>query len=219
MRFLLLLLFWGAPTQAGNFDQLARQLAENDELRNVSGWDGLHLDIRYATRNNFTGRNIYGRFNQCFLHKKAAKRLKKVVEALQESRPHWKLRVFDCLRPRRAQQVLFDVVKGTPQQGYVRNPAAGSVHNYGFALDASLSDERGREVDMGTPYDFFGALGQPRHEQELLRLGKLTQAQLRNREVLRSAMREGDFRPISTEWWHFDALSLAEVRENYELIE
>jgi len=220
MRHLLILAFlFSYSANATMFDNLSEQLARNTTLTNVSDWPSLELDIRYATHNNFTGANIYGGYQSCFLHSIAADQLKRAIASLKQSKPTWKLRVFDCLRPRRAQQFLFDAVKGTPQQKYVGNPKVGSVHNYGFAIDVSLSDEYGNEVDMGTKYDFFGALAEPRFEQGFLRSGKLKKNQLENRLILRSAMKAGGFIPIMNEWWHFNGLPGPDVRSKYKIVE
>lgn len=204
---------------AGPFDGLAVELAQNTSLTDVSEWEGVELDIRYATTNNFTRKNVYGNYDRCFLHAAAAAQLKRSLAALKHQKPSWKLRVFDCLRPRRAQEVLFRIVKGTPDERYVGNPARGSVHNFGFAMDVSLSNEKGKELDMGTHYDFFGALAEPKNEDALIRSGTLKKMQLENRKILRSVMQAGGFIPISNEWWHFDGLPGEEVRSKYKIID
>ncbi len=219
LRVTILSLFLSLPSLAGPFDKLAEELAKNTTLVDVSAWEGLELDVRYATENNFTGSNVYGNFDRCFLHAKAAEMFKRAQAALRQQRPKWKFLVFDCLRPRRAQAVLFKIVKGTPQERYVISPKLGSMHNYGFAMDLSLSDEQGNEVDMGTEYDHFGALSEPKYEDNFVRSSKLSRQQLENRLILRSAMKTGGFRPISNEWWHFDGLPGAEVRAKYKIIE
>ncbi len=220
MRALLCLsLLLASRTYAGSFDTLALELNRNPSLTDVSAWEGVELDIRYATANNFTRKNIYGSFDRCFLHEKAAAQLKRSLAYLKEQKPLWKLRVFDCLRPRRAQELLFRIVKGTPEERYVNNPVRGSVHNFGFAMDVSLSLEDGLEADMGTRYDFFGPLAEPKNEKTFLRKGTLKQAQLKNRQLLRAVMKAGGFIPISNEWWHFDSLPGEEVRSKYKIIE
>jgi len=179
----------------------------------------LQLDIRYATTNNFTGKNLYGDFRACFLHREAAGKLQNAVKNLNQSRPGWKFLVFDCLRPRSVQKILYAAVAGTSKQSYVAHPAGGSIHNFGFAMDLSLVDAQGREVDMGTPYDAFEPLAEPVREQEFLKSGRLTQTQHANRLILRSAMQQAGFIQLGNEWWHFDAKPAAEVRTKYRIIE
>jgi D-alanyl-D-alanine dipeptidase len=211
----LFLFLWAFSAQAG----IQEELEKLPRLVDVSQWEGVELDIRYSTPNNFMKRDVYGDFAACFLHQKAANSLKRVLEQLKNEKPGWKLRVFDCLRPRRVQRILWSVVEGTPQERYVANPDLGSIHNYGFAVDLSLSDENGREVDMGTKYDYFGPLAEPRHEEEFLRRGKLSARQVENRRLLRSILGAGSFKVISNEWWHFEALPGSVVRKNYPIVE
>jgi D-alanyl-D-alanine dipeptidase len=216
--FLLLFALSGAPLAAHPFDNLTTQLAARPDLIDASFWVNLSLDVRYATPGNFTHKNVYGPFHSCFLHKIAAQQLHRALEALKVKKPGWKLRVFDCLRPVRAQAQLFSVVQGTPNQKYVLNPSFGSLHSYGFAIDASLNDENGNEVDMGTPFDFFGIEAEPKHELELVNEGRLSKEQIQNRNVLRTIMGVGGFREISTEWWHFDARDGETVRKEFRPI-
>lgn len=180
---------------------------------------GIRLDLRYATTNNFTGNNLYGNFNRAFLHKDAAPKLIKAIEFLKKSHPGYKLLIFDALRPRSAQYILWNHVKGTEQEQYVANPEGGSVHNYGFAIDLSVCDEKGKELDMGTAYDTFSALSQPQLEDKHLQEGRLTQRQLNNRAILKNAMESSGFKQIPNEWWHFDALAKKEVKTKYAIVE
>lgn len=102
--------------------------------------------------------------------------------------------VFDGLRPREVQQRLWDRVKGTEKQSYVADPQKGSVHNYGFAVDLSLQDEQGKEVDMGTPFDSFEPLAQPKLEERFLREGKLSPTHVDHRRLLRDVMESAGFK-------------------------
>jgi D-alanyl-D-alanine dipeptidase len=95
-------------------------------------------------------------------------------------------------------------------EGYVAKPddkrCGGSVHSYAAAVDATVADADGHELDMGTAYDYFGSLAGPRHEERFLLAGKLTHAQVAARHLLRDAMVQGGhFFSIPNEWWHFDA--------------
>ncbi len=186
---------------------------------NVSNWDLIQLDIRYATTNNFVGKNLYGDFRSCYLHQVAAEKFKSAVAGLKKMKPGYRFLVFDCLRPRRIQRILWAAVAGTPQQPYVANPDRGSVHNFGFAIDLSLVDEKGRELDMGTPFDSFLPLAEPRKEAGYLKSGELTMQQLKNRQLLRTVMEQAGFHQLPNEWWHFDALSARYVRAHYAILE
>jgi D-alanyl-D-alanine dipeptidase len=117
------------------------------------------------------------------------------------------------------QQRLWAYARANKQTEYVSNPAKGSIHNYGFALDVTLADAHGRELDMGTPFDSFGPLSQPAQEERLLREGALSAAQVANRRLLRTAMQRAGFRQHPVEWWHFDAVPASAVRRDYPIIE
>lgn len=151
------------------------------------------VDLRYATANNFMNKNVYGVFNVAFLHEKAAEKFLKAVSFLEKAKPGYKFIIFDALRPRSVQYKLREHVVGTDQQKYVANPKSGSVHNYGFAIDLSVLDENGRELDMGTAFDALNELSQPQLEPQFLKQGQITQKQLDNRMVLRDAMTQAGF--------------------------
>ena len=194
-------------------------LANDKDFADMSDIQNVRVALRYASENNFLKKNVYGEFHQCFLHRIAAEKLRKAASELQEEKPGWKLLVFDCLRPRSIQVKLFGVVKGTAQQPYVADPKNGSVHNYGFAIDLSLEDEDGRELDMGTGFDDFSLLSQPRHEQEFLLAAKLTKEQFEHRLLLRRIMLQAGFLQLPIEWWHYDALPKEEVKKHYKIVE
>jgi zinc D-Ala-D-Ala dipeptidase len=199
-------------------ESLAR-LKTNPDYNDLSGIPGLTVDLRYATTRNFTGTNLYGRFDRAFLHKVAADKLRIAADHLQKLQPGYKLLVLDAARPRSVQQTLWDHVRGTDMQRYVANPAKGSVHNFGFAVDLTIADADGKELDMGTAYDAFVDLSQPVHEARFLREGKLTEMQIANRKLLRVVMQDAGFVQLPLEWWHFDALPVDAVRRQYKIIE
>jgi D-alanyl-D-alanine dipeptidase len=194
-------------------------LDKNPDFVNIGKYENVIPDVRYATTNNFTHQNLYGEYKSLYLHKTAAEKFKKATELLKKEKPGWKFLVFDALRPRSVQQKLWDKVKGTDQQQYVADPTKGSVHNFGFALDLSLQDEKGQEVDMGTPYDSFEDKAQPKFEEKMLKSGQLTQTQVNNRLVLRKIMTAAGFIQLPNEWWHYDALPNKEVRKKFKIVE
>ena len=102
---------------------------------------------------------------------------------------------------------------------YVSNPKNGSLHNFGAAVDLSIVDQNGIELDMGTKYDYFGELAYPREEERMIKEGKLTHIQLLNRELLRTVMIAGGFFGITTEWWHFNSCKRNEAYSRYKIIE
>ena len=178
----------------------------------------LQVELKYSTSDNFLHEDVYGDFATCQLREDAAAMLSAADMGLRAAHPDLRLHAYDCARPHHVQEQMWVVVKGTPQQGYVADPASGSIHNYGCAIDLSLADAAGAPLDMGTPFDFFGQAAQPRHERELLQSGTLTGAQVANRLILREAMLRAGFLPLENEWWHFDCAPAAEVRRRYSMI-
>jgi zinc D-Ala-D-Ala dipeptidase len=179
----------------------------------------LEVRLKYAIAANFMGEAVYGAGRACYLQRPAAQKLARAQEALSRRQPGWRLLVGDCLRPRQVQRRMWGLVRGTPQQNYVARPDPGSMHNHGAAVDISIADENGEALDMGTAFDHFGPLAQPRFEDRYLRAGKLTPEQVENRRLLREVMTEAGWRGIRNEWWHFEAFPIREIRQRFPLVE
>jgi D-alanyl-D-alanine dipeptidase len=195
------------------------QIQKSGDFIELLPSESVSLDLRYASPNNFTGVNLYGDFNRAFLHRVAYEKFQRAIQNLRGAHPGYRFLVFDTVRTRTVQRILWNKVVGTPQQDYVADPALGSLHNYGLAIDLTVLDAHGRELDMGTPFDDFTALAQPQNESQLRADGKLSEAQLRNRLILRTAMTEAGFIVLPVEWWHFNAIRRSEITSDYRVIE
>lgn len=195
------------------------QLVGHEEFVSLRAVSELVLDLRYATPNNFVGRNLYSGFDAAFLHRDAAAKLHRASALLTQRFPGWQLKVLDALRPGRVQRVLWSIVEGTPMEVYVANPALGSIHSFGMAVDVTLQDEAGREADMGTPFDDFTELAQPQCEPQMRDAGRLSATQLANRLLLRDCMQDAGFLSIRSEWWHFDGGDRQLIRHRFVLVE
>lgn len=182
---------------------------------------GIKVGLRYSTTNNFVGKDVYGDLEDAYLQPEAAQKLYSAVELLQASNPEYMLLIYDAARPRRIQQILWDVVDIPIQERskYVANPASGSIHNYGCAVDLTIIDGSGKELDMGTDYDDFSSLAHTDNEEELINEGKLTREQHQNRLLLRDVMTRAGFLPLRSEWWHFDAFSREETKTRFKVVE
>jgi D-alanyl-D-alanine dipeptidase len=176
------------------------------------------VDLMYAKADNFVGEKMYN-FSEAYLHPSAARAVKKANTLLQKSNPHLRLIIYDAARPMRVQQKMWNKVKGTRQQNYVSNPAnGGGLHNYGLAVDVSIIDSKGDTLPMGTVVDALTPLSHIDNETALVKAGRLTSEAQRNRELLRRVMREAGFRPLRSEWWHFNYTTRANARANYKVI-
>ncbi len=161
----------------------------------------VRLEIAYATANNFTGRPVYARPG-CYLHDDAAARLARAVTLARAL--GLRIKIFDAFRPSEAQWVLWNF---RPDPEFLADPRKGSPHSRGVAVDLTLVDERGHELDMGTGFDAFTPLSHhgntdipaPAQKNRLLLLGLMSAA-------------GWDF--YGNEWWHYQ---LFEAR-NYPLL-
>jgi len=198
---------------------LVQSLLASGEFVEIGAHPGIVPDLRYATANNFTGAVLHGALERALLHKDAAAQLLRAADALRDVAPTHQLLIYDALRPRSVQWLLWNHVKGTAQEPYVAEPRRGSIHNYGMAVDLTIVDGQGRELDMGSYFDDFSMQAEPRHEPELVRAGKLTRAQLDNRLQLRHLMEGARFIQMPHEWWHYDAMTRAQVEAAYRIVE
>lgn len=154
----------------------------------------------------------------CTLHPIAAEKFLKACNILSKEKPGWKFIVFDAFRPLSVQKKLYRHVKGTPKAHYVAYPTF-SIHCYGFAIDLSILDAEGKAIDMGTEFDDFTQLAEPRYEAKNLKEGKLTKEQISNRMLLRSIMKRAGFHQLQREWWHYEALPQHVVRQRYKQLD
>ncbi len=195
------------------------QVAASPDFIEIQPSDAIAIDLRYGSTNNFVGRNLYGESPRAYLHRLAEAKLHRAANSLQLVRPGCKLLILDALRPRSVQYILWEKLEGTPEQLYVADPRIGSIHNYGFAVDLTIVDDQGRELDMGTPFDDFTPLAQAKLESQFLAEGALSEAQWKNRLLLREVMEDAGFIQLPIEWWHYDALPKSEVIGKHLLIE
>jgi len=194
-------------------------IATHPDFRPLSSLPGLTVDLRYAGPRNFVGRSLYGDLDCAWLHRLAADGLLRSGAALARSAPGHRLHVLDALRPHRVQVLLWRHLEGTGLQQYVADPALGSIHSFGMAVDVTVVDGAGHELDMGTGYDEMDELSHPRLEARHLERGALTARQVGHRELLRRAMAAGGFNGIDNEWWHFDMLDRQHVRRHFTRVE
>ena len=196
----------------------SEDIAGDPAFRHLSTIAGIAIDLRYATVDNFVGRDLYSPYDCAWLHRDAASALERVVAWLRAERPDCTPLVLDALRPQRVQQELWDALEGTELRSYLANPQRGSIHSFGMALDITLLDADGRELDMGTGFDDMTELSHPALEEGFLRAGALSGAQVANRRLLREAMLQAGFVGINTEWWHFDCGDRNRVRQTFRRV-
>lgn len=150
----------------------------------------VELDIRYAGNNNFTSAPIYSRPG-CFLNEEAAENLQ--VAIILAKQIGYRFKLFDGFRPTEAVQALWD---HTPNPDYLAPPTSGSPHARGAAIDLTLLDGNGDEVEMGTGFD---AMTVKSHHGALDISGQAQQ----NRATLLGIMTSAGWDFYRNEWWHY----------------
>ena len=151
-------------------------------------------DMKYATADNFLKAKVYD-CAECFLRFKTVKALMEANDSF--IRMGYKIKLFDCYRPLDIQKKMWKIV---PNPSYVADPSKGSIHNRGGAVDITLVDATGKELDMGTPFDFFGV--EAGHNY-----ANLSQEIKNNRGLLKTVMIEKGFNIFDSEWWHYNLKS------------
>lgn len=148
-------------------------------------------DMKYATEDNFLKAKVYD-CAECFLRLKTVKAL---IEANKDFiKKGYKIKLYDCYRPLSIQQKMWTIVSN-PE--YVADPKKGSIHNRGGAVDISLVDAKGKELEMGTAFDFFGP--EAGHNYT-----KFSKEILANRKFLKKIMIQNGFNSFDSEWWHYN---------------
>jgi zinc D-Ala-D-Ala dipeptidase len=171
---------------------LLSHAASTDALVNLQTVaPSIHLDMRYATTNNFLKQAVYPHAT-CLLRSATAAKLAAAQRAL--ARRGLGLKVFDCYRPLSVQRRMWAIL---PDADYVANPKTGSRHNRGAAVDVTLVDRSGIPLEMPSEFDDFSERAHADYAAASARAKA-------HRRLLRSAMTQHGFQGISTEWWHFD---------------
>ncbi len=148
-------------------------------------------DLRYATENNFLNAKVYD-CAECYLRYKT---VKKLIEANEKFlKLGFRIKLFDCYRPLDVQKKMWKIV---PNPIYVADPSKGSIHNRGCAVDLTLIDLNGNELDMGTPFDYFGKEAAHSYENN-------SDVVKNNRKLLREIMESCSFKVFQSEWWHYN---------------
>jgi D-alanyl-D-alanine dipeptidase len=149
-------------------------------------------EIRYATRYNFTGEVLYSSA-AAYVHRDVATALQKVQADL--AKEGLGLKICDGYRPFSVQQKMWDLVR---DERYVSNPAVNKGrHTRGTAVDVTLVDKMGNELEMPSAFDDFTEAA---HRDSKT----MTRIQRANMKKLETAMARHGFEPYPFEWWHFD---------------
>ncbi len=217
LRYLLPTLFLCVVTaSAQRFDSLMRANGMVD-IQQVA--PDIRVDLKYATKDNFIGANMYGQLRRAYLHPNLAKALARAQQALTKERPGYRFLIYDAARPQSVQRRMYQAVAGTPKKIYVAAPERGGRHNYGVAVDLTIVDASGKPLDMGSPFDHFGEEAHLGNEEARVRAGIFNKEVPANRSLMRRLLRAEGLRPYDKEWWHYqEQMPMSEVRKRYQLL-
>ena len=193
ISLLVLCSFLGTFSLTAQKKQPAKRPSIEDKFVNIKTLSPeILLDMKYATADNFLGQVVYD-CAECYLRKATAQAL--VAAQKDFVARGYSLKLFDCYRPLSVQKKMWKIFPGTH---YVANPAKGSKHNRGAAVDLTLVEIAiGKEVDMGTPFDTFS----PKAHHSYTDLPKKV---LAHRQLLKKVLEKHNFKPIFSEWWHYE---------------
>ena len=209
-----------AVTPGGRLSDTALSLERRGYVNIQKADPSIFVSLMYSRADNFTGEVLYTDLREAYLHPKAATALVKAQKRLRQLRPDLSLKVYDAARPMSIQQKMWDKVKNTPKYFYVSNPArGGGLHNYGMAVDLTLCTLEGDSIPMGTKIDYMGAAAHIDKEASLVASGRISREAQANRRLLREVMAYAGFKPLRTEWWHFNYVSRAVAKKYYKVIE
>jgi D-alanyl-D-alanine dipeptidase len=153
-------------------------------------WDFVY-DMKYATEDNFLKAKVYD-CADCYLRLKTVKALMKANTKFMKM--GYRIKLYDCYRPLDIQKKMWTIV---PNPTYVADPSKGSIHNRGGAVDITLVDSSGKELDMGTPFDYFGI--EASHNNK-----NFNKEIIDNRNCLKKIMLRYKFLSFDSEWWHYN---------------
>lgn len=208
-------------TQQPSLSKTAQSLEKRGYVNIKDRDKSIYVSLMYARADNFCGKILYTDLREAYLHPLAADALVKAQQRLKELRPDLSLKIYDAARPLSIQQRMWDEVKNTDHSFYVSNPAnGGGLHNYGLAVDITLCQAvTGDSIPMGTKVDHMSSASHIDHEAQLVALHRITAEAKHNRELLREVMEYGGFKPLRTEWWHFNLRSRAEAKKYFKVIQ
>ncbi|MCV9928855.1 M15 family metallopeptidase [Flavobacterium sp. LS1R49] len=192
--FFISTLFFVVPINAQNetYASDVKQVIVDTTFVNLKDYSkDFVYDMKYATEDNFLKAKVYD-CAECYLRLKTVKALVEANKSFMKK--GYKIKLFDCYRPLFIQKRMWEIVSNPK---YVADPKKGSIHNRGGAVDITLVDRNGKELDMGTPFDFFGKEASHNYTD-------LSDTVKANRQLLKKIMIKYNFNSFDSEWWHYN---------------
>lgn len=220
-RFLLALGLVGALTASAQAPTpTERQMQELGLVRLHDVDPSIRVSLGLARADNPAGRPLYTDLHDAWLTPQAAQALKRAQARLKREHPELSLKVYDAARPLSVQAQLYRAVAGKMENIYVSSPqTGGDPHNYGLAVDVTLCQAAsGDTLTMGTRIGDFVPASRAAAEAQAADDGGISAEARTNRELLRRVMAAAGFKPLRTQWWHFNFRTRSEAKANFRLI-
>jgi len=192
--FFLICFCWIISAKAQNelYTTPAEHQVEDTTFVNLKDYSqDFVYDMKYATEDNFLKAKVYD-CAECMLRYKTVKAL--IAANKEFMKQGCKIKLFDCYRPLSIQKKMWEIVSN-PE--YVADPKKGSIHNRGGAVDITLVNANGEELEMGTTFDFFGIEASHNYK-------KFPISVRANRKYLKMVMIQNGFNSFDSEWWHYN---------------
>lgn len=175
--------------------------------------------VNSDSKKNFFRENYYNGLRKAYLREVVATKLSRAQIILKNKNSSYSLQILDAARPRSVSKAMYEKMKGTKFEKYVANPAKGSMHNFGIAVDITIVDQNENEIDMGLS-PFNKNMIEIYWQYAKMKIGlKMSEEQKSNRKLLSDVMHAAGFYPLSHEWWHFDGMEKDKARQQYKIIE
>lgn len=225
-----------AQTKSVDFDAKMREYNLVD-IKTLEGAEDIVVMLKYSTTDNFVGQDMYGELESAYFTPDFAKKVIKAQQILQKYNPDYTLLIYDAARPISVQRHMRSLVEGTALQDFVADGTKGGRHNYGVAVDLTITPHVGEPLDMGAGFDEFSEAAAVKGTSDtndsanrnlevytkyvngLVKRGLISVEAAENRLLLIKVMLEAGLYPYRREWWHYEELiPMSETRKNRKLL-
>jgi D-alanyl-D-alanine dipeptidase len=219
-----------------NFDAKMKEYNLVD-IKTLEGAEDIVVMLKYSTTDNFVGQDMYGELESAYFAPDFAKKVIKAQQILQKYNPDYTLLIYDAARPISVQRHMRSLVEGTALQDFVADGTKGGRHNYGVAVDLTITPHVGEPLDMGAGFDEFSEAAAvkgtsdtndsanrnlevyTKYVNDLVKRGLISVEAAENRLLLIKVMLEAGLYPYRREWWHYEELiPMSETRKNRKML-
>lgn len=207
------------------------------DIKSLPGSEDIVVSLMYSTPYNFVGQDMYGDLDTAYFTPDFAKKIIKAQQILQRYNLDYTLLIYDAARPISVQRHMRSLVEGTELQDFVADGSKGGRHNFGVAVDLTITPHVGEPLDMGAGFDDFTEAAAVKGTSDtndsanrtlavytkyvngLVERGLISVEAAKNRLLLIKVMLEAGLYPYRREWWHYEELvPMSETRKSRKLL-